>query len=259
MSEEKIFKIKNKINILLIGDTGVGKSSLIQCLTNHKLRISDQWLGVTLSVTGYIYENLIFWDTVGLNEGSNGSISPKLAYLMIKRLLSSLPDGINLILFIHKGRISKSFEYNYELFYDIIGDKKIPICLIALGFENHDEPTNCLEIIEPAINKYNFNFKKILTGTCATSENKQVEKIYQMMRNQTKKEVFKLIEENMLIEPIKIQIKSRGLFKKIWNFVGSIFGFKLWINQKFEELLTYFGFTDAEINNEMKDFELIMI
>ncbi len=87
---------EKKVNILLAGATGSGKSSTINALFNTE--VAKVGVGVdpeTASITSYTLDNLTIWDTPGLGDGVN---SDK-AYnrMLTKKLSETDADGTPLI------------------------------------------------------------------------------------------------------------------------------------------------------------------
>jgi len=78
LSTEDLRKIRDrlretKINVLLVGGTGVGKSSTINALFQSHEKESDAVVGggtkpETMDVGAYELENLVIWDTPGLGD-----------------------------------------------------------------------------------------------------------------------------------------------------------------------------------------------
>lgn len=63
---------KQKINIMITGATGCGKSSTINALFNTEVEVAKIGVGVdpeTMEVKRYDLKNLILWDTPGLGDG----------------------------------------------------------------------------------------------------------------------------------------------------------------------------------------------
>lgn len=117
--DELASKIKNtKINVLMIGGTGVGKSSTIDALLKEKNQESDVVIGTgtdpeTMEVGKYTIDSLTIWDTPGLGDG----IKDKEHKEKIKKLLlevdeegSSLIDLVFIVLDAGSRDYSSAFE-----------------------------------------------------------------------------------------------------------------------------------------------------
>ena len=80
------------------------------------------------------------FDTVGLGEGKTGTVSAPKAIEALYRLMRGLNDGVSLLVYVVRGpRLSHSIRKNYELFYEIFCQKKVPIVLVVTGLENEED------------------------------------------------------------------------------------------------------------------------
>ena len=92
----------NTKRVLVFGSSGVGKTSLLNNVTGEHHDTSSLATGCTFetghykqfSFKGNIYE---FVDTVGLNEGSLGTFSNKVAIANLLKLITSNREGFNLM------------------------------------------------------------------------------------------------------------------------------------------------------------------
>ncbi|MGL5983217.1 MAG: GTPase family protein, partial [Cetobacterium sp.] len=68
---KNIFNLKEqKINIMITGATGVGKSSTINALFEVEVaKVGTSVDPETMNITKYELDNLILWDTPGLGDG----------------------------------------------------------------------------------------------------------------------------------------------------------------------------------------------
>ncbi|KAG1824711.1 uncharacterized protein BJ212DRAFT_1476004 [Suillus subaureus] len=127
-----------KRNVVIFGESGSGKSSVINAITQTQLaETSSDATGCTFSYQCYPVEisgqRYVLFDTAGLNEGSTGAVPAPKAEKELKRLLrglmSSGSDGIGLLALIR----------NYNLFYSVICRKKVPIVVVVTGLENETD------------------------------------------------------------------------------------------------------------------------
>ncbi|KAH7888377.1 hypothetical protein F5I97DRAFT_1852035 [Phlebopus sp. FC_14] len=131
-------------NIVVFGDSGVGKSSLINMLAGHEVaKTSSSAIGCTFQSTHYkIFmdgELYNIWDTAGLDEGTQGRVPAELAEKYLTKLLRDLggANGIHLLVYCVRGSsIKKSLTRNYAIFYSAICRKKVPIVVVVTGLEN---------------------------------------------------------------------------------------------------------------------------
>jgi len=119
---ENILKLKDeKVNLLITGATGSGKSSTINAMFN--IEVAKVGTGVdpeTMSIKKYELDNLILWDSPGLGDGKEKDILH--AKGIIKKLLEKGDDGdplIDLVLVILDGG-SRDLGTSYELINQVI-------------------------------------------------------------------------------------------------------------------------------------------
>jgi len=136
------------LNVILFGETGVGKSSVINLMAGR--RIAETSLdaeGCTMNSKDYKFNlphsnrPIKLWDTVGLNEpqmGVNGYYDAIVkAYALIRKL--SEAGGVDLLLFCIRGnRITATTQSNYRLFYEVLCNKRVPIALVITHLEREN-------------------------------------------------------------------------------------------------------------------------
>ena len=125
-----VMRLKDqKLNIMITGATGSGKSSTINALFGAD--VAKVGVGVdpeTTEIKKYQRDNLVFWDTPGLGDG--GSTDKRYTKNIVRKLSEKDADGnalIDLVLVILDGG-SRDLGTSYELINEVI----IP----ALGKEN---------------------------------------------------------------------------------------------------------------------------
>ena len=130
--------LKNqKINLMITGATGCGKSSTINALFN--MEVAKVGVGVdpeTMEIARYELDNLILWDSPGLGDGKEAD--NRHAKNIIKKLNERDENGnllIDLVLVILDGG-SRDLGTSYELINKVIipnlGENKNERLLVAI-------------------------------------------------------------------------------------------------------------------------------
>ena len=152
-------------NIILFGATGAGKSSVVNMLPggSHEATVSSSAKGVTFKHERYEKDigdhRINVFDTVGLGEGKSGTVPAAKTIELLYRLMCGLKDGINLLVYVVRGpRLSSSIRKNYELFYDIFCQKKVPIVVVITGLENEEDMDGWWEENQMAYSEENMTF-----------------------------------------------------------------------------------------------------
>ncbi|KAG9313288.1 P-loop containing nucleoside triphosphate hydrolase protein [Chiua virens] len=135
---------EKSLNIILFGETGVGKSSLVNLIAGKKVtKTSEDMRLCTLKYAPYSFQvhgvSYTIWDTRGLQEadtevGTKGYLDAiEQAWDLIRDLTNK--GGVDLLVLCHKGRLTDATRSNYKLFYEVLCEKKVPIALAATHLE----------------------------------------------------------------------------------------------------------------------------
>jgi hypothetical protein len=131
-----------------------------------------------------------FWDTAGLNEADDGTVSSQVA---IQNLLDLVRDhGVNLVMFCVRDRLPNIIRVNYDLFWGIICRKKVPIVLVATGQEGRNEMDDWWRENQKTLRKMKLAFKG---HACITSW-KGRENINEKDYEASAAKVWKLVSEH---------------------------------------------------------------
>ncbi|KAF8441412.1 hypothetical protein L210DRAFT_3447054 [Boletus edulis BED1] len=133
-------------NIIVFGETGVGKSSVINMIAGkHVTRTSNDAVGCTFRHQCYQVPldglSVNLWDTAGLDEGTEGTVPAGQAENNLKAFLRQITrwNGIDLLLYCVRGtRVRQALLRNYNIFYGAICRKKVPVALVVTGLENYE-------------------------------------------------------------------------------------------------------------------------
>ncbi|KAG1778924.1 P-loop containing nucleoside triphosphate hydrolase protein [Suillus placidus] len=136
-------------NIVIFGETGSGKSSIINAIAREQLaETSNDTTGCTsfykrhpVTISGQKFD---LFDTVGLGEGPAGTVPDAEAKRQLKSLLrqlmssKSLSDGIGLLVYCVSSRTNAlpAIVRAYNTFYSRVCRKKVPIVIVITGLEN---------------------------------------------------------------------------------------------------------------------------
>lgn len=136
-------------NVLIVGETGVGKSSVINLIAGEQLAdVSSSANGCTMEATSYdivltdnqgLGHHVRLFDTIGLNEPSLSKNDYLTAIEKANMLITQLQrtGGIRLLIFcIRGGRITAVTQNNYHLFRDILCQNQVPVAFVITGMES---------------------------------------------------------------------------------------------------------------------------
>ncbi|KAG6334234.1 hypothetical protein ID866_4852 [Astraeus odoratus] len=162
-----------EINIILFGQTGVGKSSVVNLIAGNPIaKVSSDAVGCTLSSTEYHFvagpHYFRIWDTVGLEEpmiGVNGYFSAMLKALQLIRKVAAA-GGVNLLVFCMRGaRITRTVQSNYRLFYEMFCEKQVPVGLVITFLEREEDMEDWWRRNQKSLNDYGM---KSVGHACVT-------------------------------------------------------------------------------------------
>ena len=135
-------------------------------------------------------DKYMFWDTAGLNEAEDGTMSSQAAVQNLLRLVKD--HGVDLLIYCIRGRLPNIIRVNYDLFWGIICRKEVPIVLVVTGLEGKDDMDEWWKENQKAIKKMTMSFNGHACITSWKGRKNRYEKEYK----ESAEEVWKLVREH---------------------------------------------------------------
>ncbi|TDL24524.1 hypothetical protein BD410DRAFT_838048 [Rickenella mellea] len=228
----------NRRNVIIFGETGAGKSSLINLLSGQDLaKVSSAAAGCTFATDAYDFElggePFRLFDTVGLNEGDNGTVSAKDAIVNLYKLICSLDDGVALLIFCFRApRIKDATVNNYQMFYSEFCQKQVPIIIAVMGLEDEENMEAWWTKNNGAFSAHHMTFNGHVCGT----GKKGKRDMYLTEYNETKAQLTSLVIKESMQTPWKKE--RRRWFKEATKGFFSVLKAPLdWVKQFYDTML----------------------
>jgi len=188
-------------NIVLFGEAGVGKSSVVNLIAGAQIaKTSDRAGGCTLDSTEYRLNMetscLRIFDTVGLDSPEMGGEEYVDAIGKATTLIQMLKrvGGVDLLLFcIGGGRILTHHQTNYKLFQEGLCHKEVPVAILVTRLEHADEMEEWWTENERFLTRFGIECN---AHACITTISKNVE-MHRAKLDDSRQRVLKLLKEQV--------------------------------------------------------------
>jgi hypothetical protein len=183
--------------------------------------MSDGFIGNPSDSTPYLKniggEQFNIWDIAGPNEGCGGRVQTATAIEDLWWLINRLENGVSLLVFVIRGRITERVYRNYKLFYETFCEEAVRIVLVIASMDNEKNQEGCWTHQEGFYTDYRMKFD----GYAYVTAFKGKEGRHQEEYDRTKTMIEKLIVENSKGQPWKVDRES--WFQRV---VGKFFQFR---------------------------------
>lgn len=247
--------------VLVFGQAGTGKTSLINALTGKNLKTGNSAKGITLTSTEVMCEHdgvdYRIVDTVGLNEADKtGGVSAKESLTALVKLLHSIEGGLNLMVMVMQvGRIHSAVDDNYKMFVQTMASNTVPLVIVVTHCEREKGDmqgwveTNREDFIRQGIKA------EAIVATAFVTPDPEVDNVEAMQRK-VKISVEKswgAIKQKATKERVDFMKKNGGFLstiRKMYNFVAGFFaklfgattgGWWVWVSNEFVDLIKKIG------------------
>ncbi|KXN83772.1 hypothetical protein AN958_01099 [Leucoagaricus sp. SymC.cos] len=210
-------------NIVIFGETGTGKSSLINMLSDNSVAtVSNLAVGCTFESSPYRITidgtQYTLWDTAGLNEGDAGSVPADTALGHLRDLVEKLKDGLSLLVYCIRGaRYRDIIKVNYDLFTEIICQGEVPVVIVVTGLENEERMEDWWTMNQNEFTSRGMNFAGHACVTTTKGKKDMFEEEYE-----ESKEVLRTLIKNTCSGDAWA-VDSNAWFQRITSRIGEYY------------------------------------
>jgi GTPase SAR1 family protein len=212
--EEKKIDLNDFKRVLVLGRTGIGKSTIVNMLINDSAdiesmmkpaKISDDVNGVTLRTTNYFsFRNkFILTDTIGFGDVN---FSESQILKDIKQLTRALESGFNAIIAVARyGRQSEEDRLLMDILSRLLGDDWQKVSMLVITYGASQTVEDFFRTIEgdTEYKKFCMKFKRVIIVENGIDKNQQIEGIRRLERELTLNDVKEFVSHSTgFIRPI---------------------------------------------------------
>jgi hypothetical protein len=153
-------------NVVIFGDSGVGKSSIVNMLAGKEIfKVDAGMSGMSFRKQGCVVkfdqQPMNVYDITGLSEVGN---APREAFRRLYDLLHDL-GRVNVVIFVTRFRITNSTLDNYRFMREIFGGEKVPVVVAITGREHERDNENWWTANERVFVQNGMAFNDYAIGT----------------------------------------------------------------------------------------------
>ncbi|KIJ58417.1 hypothetical protein HYDPIDRAFT_102695 [Hydnomerulius pinastri MD-312] len=132
------------MNVIIAGESGIGKSSLINLITDQEVaQTSNDSTACTLQTRSYKFSidghDFLLWDTPGFDEGSMTVANARFPELMVRTLVQRLKNagGIDLLVYcMHGNRAKTGLVNSYKVIRSLV-PTTVPFVAVVTRLERY--------------------------------------------------------------------------------------------------------------------------
>ncbi|KDQ54450.1 hypothetical protein JAAARDRAFT_209187 [Jaapia argillacea MUCL 33604] len=253
-------------NVLVFGESGCGKSSVVNMLDDSvNAPIGSTAEGCTFETQKYTiyteHTTLNVFDTIGLNEGREGTVPTAKAIQDLYALVRNMENGVHLLVYVIRGpRVTETTRVNYRIFYEAFCQRQVPIVAVVTGLENEVPIDSWWHVNLRTIRRYGLDFAghACITATRGKTGGNGV-RVFEEEYEQSKTKVRELVFTSCSSAPWKMEPLGwlQATLKSIYNILLPTLGLKPKTLSRplLEALVTSKALTDSEARKVANKFE----
>jgi len=177
------------------------------------------------------------YDTAGLEEGDQGRVPKADAIVKLYTLLKQLEDGVSLLVFVMRPKITDSVVSNWRLFQEVICKSQVPTVIVITGLESEEDMDDWWVQNKETFRKYGISADGNAGVTATKGKKKRGGTFtFQEEYDESKLKVRKLLRSTYLETPWKMGV-TKWFNEVVTNKVVYRFlGWQFWSSSKKVEI-----------------------
>jgi hypothetical protein len=186
-------------------------------LGEDKAKVDNGAVGTTIEATPYTVDidGRLFavYDTAGLNEAEQGSVDSASAVKDIWNLLRSLEQGISLLVYVVKQRLSEQAKKNYEMFYNVLCQGSVKMVLVITHLDTVPNMDDWWEQNQVHFKKHGIQYEGYACVIAHPGKLRDGKPLFQDEYNDSKPKLKYLVQNHVQEVPWSFEMDS--WFKKV--------------------------------------------